>query len=463
MQEDRALADSITPPISPYDVGSGQSVLVTGGAGYIGSRLGAYVDDCGLAVPLSGGVHMAIQPIKFTEFGHAEGNVNGSAGAASDRTFISDLFGRASVQADLERNSAVMAGRRVLITGAAGSIGRELVRQVSQLGPEIIFGLDMNESDLYDLSYEISSLGGASEFRPVVANITNHAAIRAILRRSQVDVIFHAAAYKHVPLMEEYPTEAVTVNAIASYHLARSAAAEGVQRLVLVSTDKAVRPTSVMGASKRLAELLIRSVSVETGLSACAVRFGNVFASRGSVIPLFERQIAAGGPITITHPDMKRYFMTIGEAAGLIIQAGAFGDDHVIYMLDMGEEVAIKDVAMDLIRMHGLRVGTDIEITYIGTRPGEKLSESLSLDYELAYPTSHPKIRILREGSDAPTRGYDPSKLLAWLGSVCADEEPENVRAAIHHAICVVDDSIAPPVSELEPVMPAGTYFRPSI
>jgi len=390
-------------------------------------------------------------------------NGSGTAEGSSYLTPLSGLFGRPSVRADLDRSAAFVAGRRVLITGAAGSIGRELVRQVARLAPAAIVGVDTNESDLYDLAYEVSTIPGGIEFRPVVANITNHAAMRALLRRSPVDILFHAAAYKHVPLMEEYPAEAVAVNTIATYYLAHAAAAAGVQRFVLVSTDKAVRPTSVMGATKRLAELLVRAISLESDLSACAVRFGNVLASRGSVIPLFEKQIAAGGPVTITHPDMKRYFMSISEAAALIIQAGAFGDDEVIYVLDMGEEVAIQDLAEHLIRSHGLRVGTDIEITYTGARPGEKLSESLSLDYERAHPTPHPKIRILREGDDAPIRGYDPGKLLAWLGSVCADEEPENVRAAVHHAICVVDETANFPVTDLEPVLPAGTYFRPSV
>jgi FlaA1/EpsC-like NDP-sugar epimerase len=354
-------------------------------------------------------------------------------------TSTSDVFGRSLVTADRAISFAFVSGRRVLVTGAAGSIGRELVRQVAQLNPVLILGLDTNESDLYDFAYEVTTIPGAAEFRPVVASVTNHATVQSLLRRSQVDIVFHAAAYKHVPLMEEYPAEAVTVNTIATYHIARAAAAAGVSRFVLVSTDKAVRPTSVMGATKRLAELLVRSVSVETGLSACAVRLGNVLASRGSVIPLFEKQIAAGGPITITHPDMKRYFMSIAEAADLIIQAGAFGDDHVIYMLDMGEEVAIRDIAEDLIRRHGLRPDEDIRITYTGARPGEKLSESLSRDYEFARPTPHPKIRILREGDDASARGYEPSRILAWLGAVCADEEPENVRAAVHHAISIVD------------------------
>jgi FlaA1/EpsC-like NDP-sugar epimerase/lipopolysaccharide/colanic/teichoic acid biosynthesis glycosyltransferase len=330
---------------------------------------------------------------------------------------LTDVLGREVVTADTERCRDFIRGRRVLVTGAAGSIGREVARQVAMLQPEILIGLDINESDLFDLQQELKNAETPVNFRPVVASITHRKRLDRIFASMQPEIVFHAAAYKHVPMMEEYPQEAIWSNTIGTYEAARAAAAAGVERFVLVSSDKAVRPSSVMGATKRLAEIVLRSVSSETGLSACAVRFGNVLGSRGSVIPTFEKQIAAGGPVTITDPRMKRFFMTIPEAAGLIIEAGAFGDRNVMYMLDMGEEVAIKDLAERMIRLHGLRVGTDIEIAYTGLRPGEKLREELSLDFESASPTEHPKIRILSDGprdSEAP----DSAALVERLGKI---------------------------------------------
>ncbi len=242
-------------------------------------------------------------------------------------------------------------------------------------------------------------------------------------------VVFHAAAYKHVPLMEDFPHEAIQSNILGTYQVAQAAATVGAERFVLVSTDKAVRPSSVMGASKRIAELVVRDVATITGLSACAVRFGNVLGSRGSVIPLFEKQIAAGGPITITDKRMTRYFMTIPEAAGLIIEAGAFGDSGVIYMLDMGEPVKIVDVADRLIRLHGKRPGIDIEIAYSGLRPGEKLFEELSLDFEAARETGHAKIRILDQGTVAERQ---PAELMMRrLLKVIQNGSPSEIRTLI--------------------------------
>jgi len=369
---------------------------------------------------------------------------------------VTDVLGRPIVEPDVDRCRAFIAGRRVLVTGAAGSIGREVARQVAQLGPAVLLGLDINESDLFDLQQELGRMPSPVDFRPVVASVTNRQRLEAVFAKERPEIVFHAAAYKHVPMMEAYPQEAVSVNVIGTYETARIAAANGVERFVLVSTDKAVRPSSVMGATKRLAELAVRAVAAETGLSACAVRFGNVLGSRGSVIPLFEQQIAAGGPVTVTHPEVRRYFMTIPEAAGLIIQAGAFGDRDVIYMLEMGEEVLIRELAERLIRLRGLRVGEDIQIVYTGLRPGEKLREDLALDFEQAHPTPHPKIRILAETPQA--RGRCPSfgPVIARLAEAIAEGDARDVRRAVMREVAAIDGAIY----EMEPPPPPPTSFE---
>jgi FlaA1/EpsC-like NDP-sugar epimerase len=348
-----------------------------------------------------------------------------------------DILGRPVVAPDAERCGAFIAGRRVLVTGAAGSIGRELARQVAQLGPSELLGLDINESDLFDLQQELRVAPGAAPFTPLVASISNRQRIAMLFAAHKPEIIFHAAAYKHVPLMEDHPNEAVFVNTVGTYDLAAAAAHAGVGRFVLVSTDKAVRPSSVMGATKRLAELAVRGVAEETGLSACAVRFGNVLGSRGSVLPLFEKQISAGGPVTVTHPEMMRYFMTIPEAASLIIQAGAFGDRDVIYMLDMGEEVSIRDLAERMIRLRGLRVDQDIKIEYSGLRPGEKLREELALDFEHAVSTPHTKVRILAESRS--TRREPISRVITRMVGVAQNGAPADIRTALLCEIADID------------------------
>jgi FlaA1/EpsC-like NDP-sugar epimerase len=310
---------------------------------------------------------------------------------------IDDVLGRQEVSADLSRCRSFISGRRVLITGAAGSIGSEVARQVANLEPELILAVDVNESGMFDLCQELELSMPHVEIQPIPASVTNRVRLSQTFDRFQPDIVFHAAAYKHVPMMEEWPEEAVMVNAIGSARVAEVAAAHGVERFVLVSTDKAVRPTSVMGATKRLAELSVRAVGRETGLSTCCVRFGNVLGSRGSVIPIFERQINAGGPVKVTDPGMMRFFMTIPEAASLITEAGAMGHSDAIYMLEMGDEVSILELARRMIRLSGREEGRDIEIVFTGLRPGEKLREELAADTECSLPTDHRKIRLLRD------------------------------------------------------------------
>lgn len=306
-----------------------------------------------------------------------------------------DVLGRPVVEPDYESCTQFIQGKRVLVTGAAGSIGSELAVQISRMGPEHLILLDVDESGLHNLSLDIRKTTPNVNLTTVLTSIVDEPRVQQAFFRYRPQIVMHAAAYKHVPAMEQQPDLAIETNVLGTRHVVTAAADVGAERFVMVSTDKAVRPTSVMGASKRLAELEVLMVGQSSDLSVCSVRFGNVLGSRGSVIPTFEKQIRDGGPVTVTDEQMKRYFMTIGEAASLIIQAGAYGHPNATYILDMGEEVKIVELARRVIELHGLRPGKDIEITFTGIRPGEKLYEELSLDFENASTTSHPKIRRL--------------------------------------------------------------------
>ncbi|HVL23099.1 MAG TPA: nucleoside-diphosphate sugar epimerase/dehydratase, partial [Thermomicrobiales bacterium] len=354
-----------------------------------------------------------------------------------------DVLGRPVVSPDRESCLAFVRGKCVLITGAAGSIGHELAMQIAQLEPRQVILLDTNETGLHDLSLEIERLQTQAEIRVVIASVTDAERIGRLFQLHRPNIVLHAAAYKHVPLMEQQPDQAVETNTLGTDLVARYAAAHGAERFVLVSTDKAVRPSSVMGATKRLAELAVGAVGVETGLSVCSVRFGNVLGSRGSVIPTFERQIRAGGPVTVTDPRMKRYFMTIPEAVSLIIQAGAFGDRNATYILDMGEAVSIVDLAKRVISLHGLQVDHDIKITFTGVRPGEKLYEELTLDFEAAHPTAHPKIRML-EGMNGGTSLSEVPARLAELVRAVDGADRQAARAMIQELVAGIDGTPLP-------------------
>jgi len=309
---------------------------------------------------------------------------------------IEDLLGRAPVQLDEDAILRVVKGRTVLVTGAGGSIGSELCRQIGRFGPSALMLVEHSENSLFFIDRELRMLFPTLEITVHLADIREKTRVNAILTARKPDVIFHAAAHKHVPMMEANPTEAIKNNVLGTKGLAELADAHGVSEFVMISTDKAVNPTSVMGASKRAAEIFVQALSQRSATRFVAVRFGNVLGSAGSVVPIFKEQIARGGPVTITDPEMKRYFMTIPEACQLVLQAGAMGRGGEIFVLDMGEPVKIIDLARDLIALSGFRVGEDIEIEVTGTRPGEKLFEELALENEGAERTRHPKVFIGR-------------------------------------------------------------------
>ncbi len=341
---------------------------------------------------------------------------------------IEDLLGRAPVQLDAAGLARFLSGKSVLVTGAGGSIGSELVRQIARFGPACLVLVERAEFALFDIEREVLRRWPAVRVVPVVADIGDQARMRTVFERERPQVVLHAAAHKHVPLMEGNPAEAVKNNMLATHALAELAGEAGVEAFVFVSTDKAVRPSSVMGATKRLGELVMQTLNQRFATRFVAVRFGNVMGSTGSVIPIFREQIARGGPVTVTHPEMQRYFMTIPEAAQLVLQAGAMGQGGEIFILDMGKPVRIVDLARDMITLSGLKPGEDIEIEYTGLRPGEKLFEELALSGEQLVATRHPAISIGRLAV------YPPGVVeaaLARLRRLCAEEREDAIRAAL--------------------------------
>ena len=311
---------------------------------------------------------------------------------------IEDLLRREPVRLNMAELHRWIDDRVLLVTGSAGSIGSEICRQLLQFSPRRLVLVDRSENGQFFLERELRRLDPDLDIRICIGDVTDAARMRALFQSHRPDVVFHAAAYKHVPLMEAHPGEAVKNIVLATKLLADIAEACGVSSFVMISTDKAVNPTSVMGASKRVAELYVQAKAGEAHCQFVTVRFGNVLDSAGSVVPLFRQQIAAGGPVTVTHPEMVRFFMTIPEASQLVIQAGAMGRGGEIFVLDMGEPVKIVDLARDMIRLSGLELGQDIDIQFVGQRPGEKLFEELNCDGERHRPTSHPKIMVAESG-----------------------------------------------------------------
>ncbi|MCB0795081.1 MAG: polysaccharide biosynthesis protein, partial [Flavobacteriales bacterium] len=307
---------------------------------------------------------------------------------------IEDLLGRAVIEIDQEQVRETLTGRLVLVSGAAGSIGSELVRQLVRFELRGLILLDLAESALYDLHMELLGAQVRVPLTVLVGDVRDRPSMTRLFEHHRPDVVFHAAAYKHVPMMEDTPGEALRTNVGGTLVLADLAVAYQVQRFILVSTDKAVNPTSVMGMSKRIAERYVQGAARKGRTVFVTTRFGNVLGSSGSVVPLFRGQIARGGPVTVTHPEVTRYFMTIPEACRLVLEAAAMGNGGEIFVFDMGSPVKIKDLAERMIRLSGHRPGVDIEVTFTGLRHGEKLYEELLADAELTERTHHPRILI---------------------------------------------------------------------
>jgi FlaA1/EpsC-like NDP-sugar epimerase len=310
---------------------------------------------------------------------------------------IQDLLRREPITTDLAHVGSLVTGRVVMVTGAGGSIGSELCRQLGRLGPERIVAVGRGENSVFELLQEFSRAYPTVRIDPVIADVRDKVRMERVISTHRPYSVFHAAAHKHVPLMEANVAEAVLNNVLGTQNVVNICAEHDVEHFVLISTDKAVRPTSVMGATKRIAEHLVHQCAVGSRNGYVSVRFGNVLGSRGSVVPTFMRQIAEGGPVTITHPDMTRYFMTIPEAVQLVLQAAALGNHGEVFVLDMGEPVRVFDLATDLIRLSGLEPEVDIEVRFTGTRPGEKLFEELFFKGADITPTNHPKILRARD------------------------------------------------------------------
>ncbi len=310
---------------------------------------------------------------------------------------ISDLLRREPVHIEESKIGASLGGRRVLVTGAGGSIGREISRQVARWRPDSLILLGHGENSIFETMLEIEENFPGLALHPVIADVRDMDRLNVVFEDHRPQVVFHTAAHKHVPLMEVNIEEAITNNILGTRNVVEVSLNYGVERMVLISTDKAIRPSSVYGATKRIGEMLVLDAAHRSGLAFSVVRFGNVLGSRGSVVPLFKRQILKGGPVTITHPDMRRYFMTIPEAVHLVLQASSMGHSGEVFVLNMGEQVRIQELAEDLIRLSGLEPNKDIDIVFTGIRPGEKLSEELWDSWAHYEPTGHPDIVLLAD------------------------------------------------------------------
>jgi FlaA1/EpsC-like NDP-sugar epimerase len=344
---------------------------------------------------------------------------------------VEDLLGRTPVRLEESQIRGAIEGRVVLVTGAAGSIGSELCRQIARFKPAGIVGFEIAESPLFEIDREMRQTFPKVPFYPEIGNVQNRARLDDVLDQYRPSAIYHAAAYKHVPLMETHVFEAIENNVFGTYNLAMAAADHGIEDFLMISSDKAVRPTNVMGATKRVAELLL--LALQNGRTKyVAVRFGNVLGSSGSVIPIFKKQIATGGPVTVTHPEMRRFFMTIPEACQLVLQASAIGRGGQICVLDMGQPVKIADLARNLILLSGLKPDEDIKIEFTGMRPGEKLYEELSTLLENTVPTGHEKIRIF-VGNSMPER--DVQTWLDSLHEICETRDTGSLVVALKEIV----------------------------
>ncbi len=361
--------------------------------------------------------------------------------AAARSIDVEELLTRPIVRLDADACAAALAGKRVLITGCAGSIGSELARQVLTVGPASLLAVDMNETGLYELENSLAAIRGDVPVQTCIADVSDSRRMRELFSRERPHVVFHAAAYKHVPLLEANPDQGFVTNVLGTLAVCEAAVHVGAERVVVISTDKAVNPSSFMGLTKRVAELMVLAVGQTSapGIVLSAVRFGNVLGSRGSVVPTLLRQIELGGPVTITHPDAQRFFMTISEAASLVLLSAAFGTAGGVFVLDMGAEVRITDLASRLVRLKGLRPGRDVRFEVIGLRPGEKLREELHAADERLLATERDSVWRVE-----PTYAVDARALLDGVrdmddrrrrGRLNAEDYPVLLRELIERAV----------------------------
>jgi FlaA1/EpsC-like NDP-sugar epimerase len=346
---------------------------------------------------------------------------------------LEDLLGRDPIIIDQANISRQLLHKIILVTGAAGSIGSELARQIASYNPDKLFLIDQSETHLHELDLHLKASFPDLEIHSFVANVTDAMRMNEIISYAQPEIIFHAAAYKHVPIMERHPYEAIKTNVLGTQILADLALQYRIGTFILISTDKAVKPSSVMGATKRMAEIYIQNLGLKNSGSTRFIitRFGNVLGSNGSFVPIFKKQIAAGGPITVTHPDVTRYIMTVSEACQLVLEAGAIGKNGQILFFDMGNPVSITDIANRMIELSGLQPGKDIHIEYTGMRPGEKLHEEL-LFAEGCTTTYHPKIRI---ATQAPMSFVNLANMKALLTDVLQSGQTERMVALLKQMI----------------------------
>jgi len=337
-----------------------------------------------------------------------------------------DLLGRKEIVLDRSSISNYLYNKKVLVTGAGGSIGSELVRNCLTFDPDLLILLDQSEHNLFNIEKECQNNSHPVSFQPILGDIRDKTLLERVFSSFKPDVVFHAAAYKHVPMQEDHPWEAILTNIQGTLNIINTAEDYNVNRFVLVSTDKAVNPTNIMGATKRIAEKLIQSKAIDSKIKYMAVRFGNVIGSSGSVIPTFQEQIRNGGPITLTDPGMERYFMSISEAAQLILQTGAMGSNGEIYVLDMGKPVNIKDIAYELIRLSGLEPEKDILIEYIGSRPGEKMFEELKAEEENVVETNNENIMMMKNG-----KGYNWNHMLEEVSKIIFSAKTYNTSKIV--------------------------------